>query len=149
MKRQTPSYQGLRPISERASAAARGASRKAKNRCEMALRRALWSAGCRFRTDVRDLPGRPDIVFSKARLVIFCDGDFWHGKDWGERATRLGRGHNSEYWLAKIQRNIERDRQRNERLRNDGWTVLRFWESFWSVFLQARVVPTGPPTANG
>jgi DNA mismatch endonuclease, patch repair protein len=124
-----PSYKGLSPASARASVAARGSSKKTDTRCEVTLRHALWAAGCRYRKNVAELPGRPDVVFSRARLAVFCDGDFWHGRDWESRRQKLGRGTNSEYWLAKIQRNMERDRQNTRRLQEMGWTVLRFWES--------------------
>jgi DNA mismatch endonuclease, patch repair protein len=124
-----PSYKGRHPASARASAAARGSSKKSDTRCEILLRRALWHAGCRYRKDVADLPGRPDIVFPRARLVVFCDGDFWHGKDWQERRSKLARGTNALYWLAKIERNIERDHCHRALLEEAGWAVLRFWES--------------------
>lgn len=124
-----PSYKGLRPASERASAAARGSSRKSDTRCEVKLRSVLWRAGARFRKDVRSLPGRPDIVFPGLRLAVFCDGDFWHGKDWEERRRKLARGSNPSYWIAKIERNRERDRETTRNLEAAGWTVLRFWES--------------------
>ena len=123
------SYKGLRPASPRATLAARGSSKKTDTRCEVALRRALWAAGCRYRKNVPGLPGRPDVVFSGARIVVFCDGDFWHGRDWETRRRKLGHGTNSAYWIAKIQRNIERDRQNTRLLQEMGWTVLRFWES--------------------
>jgi DNA mismatch endonuclease (patch repair protein) len=125
----SPSYKGLKPSSEAASAAARGSSRKEDTGCEVVLRSRLWRAGARFRKNVRNLPGKPDIVFSRPRLAVFCDGDFWHGKDWEERRQRLARGSNSGYWTAKIERNRERDRQHTQELEADGWTVLRFWES--------------------
>jgi len=124
-----PSYKGRAPSSEAASAAARGASKKADTASEMRLRRVLWRAGCRYRTNLGELPGRPDVVFTRARLAVFCDGDFWHGKAWEERRTKLAQGTNADYWLAKIERNMERDARSNERLERDGWTVLRFWES--------------------
>lgn len=123
------SYQNLRPSSERASLAARGSSKKADTRCELLLRRVLWAKGCRYRKNVEDLPGRPDIVFVTARVAIFCDGDFWHGRDWEARRQKLGRGHNPAYWVAKIQRNIERDWQNTKKLLDQGWTVLHIWES--------------------
>lgn len=129
MARTSPSYIGRQPASPRASAAARGASRKTDTAPEVALRRLLWRSGCRYRKDVKALPGRPDIVFSRARLVVFCDGDFWHGKDWEARQVKLRGGSNAEYWLAKIARNVERDRQNDARLTAAGWTVLRVWES--------------------
>jgi DNA mismatch endonuclease (patch repair protein) len=126
---QAPSYRLLQPASSRASAAARGASKKTETTCEVALRRALWASGCRFRKNLRELPGRPDIVFTKAKLAIFCDGDFWHGRDWETRARKLSRGTNSSYWLAKIQSNMERDRLNTKKLEEAGWTVLRLWET--------------------
>ena len=61
--------------------------------------------------------------------MIFVDGDFWHGKDWKKRKIRVKRGHNPDYWVSKIERNIIRDRDRNRKLRAAGWTVLRVWES--------------------
>jgi DNA mismatch endonuclease, patch repair protein len=124
-----PSYKGLRPASPRATAAARGSSRKTDTRCEVALRKTLWAAGCRYRKNVPGLPGRPDVVFPGAKVAVFVDGDFWHGRDWETRQGKLSRGNNPGYWVAKIQRNIERDRQNTGRLQEMGWTVLRFWES--------------------
>ena len=125
----SPRYEGLKPASAAASAAARGASRKADTRCEVKVRSYLWRAGARFRKNVRSLPGKPDIVFSGQRLAVFCDGDFWHGKDWDDRRRRLAAGTNAPYWLAKIERNRQRDRLNQRKLESQGWTVLRFWES--------------------
>jgi len=124
-----PSYKGLRPASPHATAAARGSSRKTDTRCEVTLRKTLWAAGCRYRKNVPGLPGRPDVVFPGAKVAVFVDGDFWHGRDWETRQEKLSRGTNPGYWVAKIQRNIERDRQNTGRLQEMGWTVLRFWES--------------------
>lgn len=67
-------------------------------------------------------------MFRSAGVVVFCDGDFWHGKDWAERREALARGANAEYWIRKIEGNMKRDRHNNEVLRSKGWTVLRFWE---------------------
>jgi len=78
---------------------------------------------------MRELPGTPDIVFTKAKLIIFCDGDFWHGRDWEKRKTKLQSGSNPGYWVKKIGRNMERDREITKLLEASGWTVLRFWES--------------------
>ncbi|NJL29017.1 MAG: very short patch repair endonuclease [Thermoanaerobaculia bacterium] len=125
----TPSYKGLRPSSKRASSIARSASRKTDSRCEVKLRSLLWRAGARFRKNVTALPGVPDIVFPKARVAIFCDGDFWHGRDWDARRQKLERGSNAEYWIAKIERNMERDREHTAQLVALGWTVIRAWES--------------------
>lgn len=124
-----PRYTGLMPASTKASAAARGASRKSNTKPEIALRRALWRAGLRFRRNVTGLPGEPDVVFKGARVIVFCDGNFWHGKDWETRKQKLLRGSNPSYWIAKIERNMQRDRQNVETLENRAWTVLRFWES--------------------
>lgn len=91
---------------------------------ELMLRRALWKAGIRgYRVNAK-LPGKPDIVFKKYKVAIFCDGDFWHGKDFDELKVRL-----TPQWLEKIQKNIERDRRNDELLEKDGWVVLHFWET--------------------
>jgi DNA mismatch endonuclease (patch repair protein) len=125
----TPRYNGLTPGSERASAAARGSSRKTNTQPELVLRKALWRRGLRYRKNVTDLPGGPDIVFSGLRVIVFVDGDFWHGKNWETLKARLKRGHNSEYWIRKIQRNAVRDLEQTHELRATGWIVLRVWES--------------------
>jgi DNA mismatch endonuclease (patch repair protein) len=98
-------------------------------RCELALRRELSRRGLRYRLHYTRLPGRPDIVFPKQRLVIFCDGDFWHGRDLSARLAKLVRGHNATYWVAKVQRNVERDRRQTRTLEESGWVVLRYWET--------------------
>lgn len=68
-------------------------------------------------------------MFPGPRVVVFCDGDFWHGRDLESRLATLERGHNGAYWSAKIRRNVERDRANVARLESDGWLVLRFWET--------------------
>lgn len=93
---------------------------------ECILRKELWARGFRYRKNYKKLIGKPDIVMPKYKLVIFCDSEFWHGKDYHESTDRIGT--NSEYWKQKIKRNIERDKEVNEKLIADGWTVLRFWE---------------------
>jgi DNA mismatch endonuclease, patch repair protein len=128
-QRRTPSFAGLGPASKNASAAARGASRKTDTRCELVLRRELWSRGLRYRLHVAELPGRPDIVFPPERVVVFCDGDFWHGRDLESRIATLSRGHNSTYWVTKVQRNVARDRKNQRTLEAAGWTVVRIWET--------------------
>lgn len=69
------------------------------------------------------------MVFHGPRVVVFCDGDFWHGKDWRQRQDKLRRGANADYWVAKIARNIERDKANRLILESEGWRVLRYWES--------------------
>lgn len=92
------------------------------------MRKALWAAGLRYRLHPTALPGRPDIVISRYRLAIFCDGDFWHGRDWRKRKKKLAQGWNAGYWVAKIARNRERDRTVTSTLRRLGWQVIRVWE---------------------
>jgi DNA mismatch endonuclease (patch repair protein) len=127
--RVTPSYSGLSPSSAKASAAARGASKKKDTLPEVQFRRLLHRAGLRFRKNVKSLSGCPDIVFPRARVAVFCDGDFWHGRNWTVRKAKLRRGANATYWILKIESNIERDLKNQLLLESAGWQVLRFWES--------------------
>lgn len=129
VSRRTPSYADLRPASAAASAAAKASSAKRDTTPELALRRALWARGLRYRVNVQNLPGCPDIVFRRARTVVFCDGDFWHGRRLKSRLATLSKGHNAPYWVAKIRTNVERDRRSNTELRKRGWLVLRYWET--------------------
>jgi DNA mismatch endonuclease (patch repair protein) len=123
-------YEGLAPASAKATRAAQGASSKRNTKPELLLRRALREAGLRgYRIDVPKLPGRPDVVFGQAKVAIFCDGDFWHGRDLEQRLAKLARGHNAPYWVQKISGNVARDRRHDEMLAGDGWKVLRYWES--------------------
>ena len=94
---------------------------------EVKLRKALWKKGYRYRKNVDSLPGKPDIVLTKYKIVIFCDGEFFHGKDWEILRPRLEKSNNSEYWIKKISRNRERDEEINKQLLFQGWTVIRFW----------------------
>ena len=99
---------------------------------ELALRKALFSRGLRFRVNYKKLKGHPDIVFTKAKLVVFVDGDFWHGHNWALRGYKDlddELSHYSKYWADKIRANIARDVTVNQVLENEGWTVIRFWES--------------------
>jgi len=96
---------------------------------ELMLRRALWREGIRYRKNYKSLLGKPDIAITKYRIAIFCDSVFWHGYEWEERNKRIKS--NRDYWIPKIERNMERDRQVNAQLTNDGWIVLRFWE--WEI----------------
>jgi len=94
---------------------------------EIKLRKALWEKGYRYRKNYSALPGKPDIVLVKQRIVIFCDSEFFHGKDWEVLKPRILRGNNPDYWLKKIGRNMERDRENDKVLLYLGWTVIRFW----------------------
>lgn len=94
---------------------------------EVVLRKALWHRGIRYRKNYKELPGTPDIAITKHHIAIFCDSEFFHGKDWEALRLRLENGNNSTYWLRKIQRNMERDAENEKALRYLDWTVLRFW----------------------
>jgi len=94
---------------------------------EMLFRRALWAKGVRYRVDSKTLPGRPDVSIKKYRLAVFIDGEYWHGYNWEERKAKLKT--NREFWIPKIERNMQRDREVNAQLENLGFTVFRFWES--------------------
>lgn len=94
---------------------------------EVLLRKALWKKGYRFRKNYSKLPGKPDIAFTKYKIAIFCDGEFFHGKDWEVLKPRLEQGKNPEYWVKKIQRNIDRDDEKDKELLFQGWTVIHFW----------------------
>lgn len=94
---------------------------------EIMLRKALWHEGIRYRKNYDKLPGKPDIAITKYKIAIFCDGEFFHGKDWEQLQVKLKRSNNSEYWLKKIQRNINRDQEVDQAIRAKGWRVLRFW----------------------
>ena len=96
--------------------------RQTDTELERVVRSRLHSEGLRFRKNLKSLPGAPDIVFMRQRLAVFIDGDFWHGYDFPRLSERL-----SQYWIDKINRNIERDQENEIRLRNLGWHVLRVW----------------------
>lgn len=123
-----PTFRGLTPASSRTSRTMQ-AVRSAGTRAELALRSAVHRRGLRYRLHGGALPGRPDLVFARARLAVFVDGDFWHGRHWAARRRRLQRGENAAYWTAKIESNRRRDRATNLLLRRAGWRVLRFWET--------------------
>lgn len=94
---------------------------------ELELRKALWHKGYRYRKNYKALPGSPDIVLTKYRIAVFCDSEFFHGKDWDKLKARLEKGEKGDYWIKKITRNMERDEDVNKQLMFRGWTVLRFW----------------------
>lgn len=94
---------------------------------EVKLRKALWERGYRYRKNYTALPGKPDIVLTKYRLAIFCDGEFFHGRDWWVLKPKLEKSENGQFWIGKIQRNMERDDEVDKALFFRGWTVIRFW----------------------
>ena len=94
---------------------------------EKKLRKILWQKGFRYRKNYKKLPGTPDIALTKYKIAIFCDGEFFHGKNWEELEKHLKNSNNSEFWISKIKRNIERDEEIDKKLNAMGWTVLRFW----------------------
>lgn len=99
---------------------------------EVSLRKELWHRGLRFRKNVRSLYGKPDIVFSHVKLIVFCDGDFWHGHNWAIRGYGSFEQEIQRYsakWASKIKTNVERDKLITNKLDSDGWHVLRIWES--------------------
>lgn len=115
-----------------------GAVRDRNTTCELLLRRELSRLGLRYRLNVlrfggKKLPGRPDLVFGKRRLVVFVDGDFWHGrillKDGRSALAQQFAVEKRRYWVRKIAGNASRDRKHTLSLRREGWRVIRVWES--------------------
>ncbi|MEY8411621.1 very short patch repair endonuclease [Lachnospiraceae bacterium 62-26] len=101
--------------------------KSSNTKIEVLLRQELWRRGYRYRKNYKGLPGKPDIVLTKYKIAIFCDSEFFHGKDWEVLKPRLEKGDNSQYWINKIARNRERDEEVNKKLLFMGWTVIRFW----------------------
>lgn len=93
---------------------------------ELRFRKALFNAGVRFRVNAKSLPGKPDISNKSKKFVVFVDGDFWHGHNWKERKNQIKS--NRGFWIPKIERNMQRDREVNEQLHRMGYKVFRFWE---------------------
>lgn len=94
---------------------------------EIALRKALWNKGYRYRKNYCLLPGKPDIVLTKYKIAIFCDSEFFHGKDWEVLKPQLEKGKNADFWIKKISKNQQHDDDINKQLQFLGWTVIRFW----------------------
>ena len=92
---------------------------------EQLLRKELWTRGIRYRKNVNRIYGKPDIVFIGKKIAVFCDSEFWHGYNWEERKKDF-KSH-QEFWIPKIERNMERDVEVTTRLESEGWTVFRFW----------------------
>ena len=92
---------------------------------ELLLRKELWRRGLRYRKNVKNIYGKPDIAFIGKKVAVFCDSEFWHGYNWEER--KLDFKSNQDFWIPKIERNIQRDKEVTSKLKADGWAVLRFW----------------------
>lgn len=94
---------------------------------ELKLRKELWRRGYRYRKNYTELPGKPDIVLAKYKIAIFCDSEFFHGKDWEVLKPQLEKGKNADFWIEKISKNQQHDDDINKQLQFLGWTVIRFW----------------------
>ena len=94
---------------------------------ELAFRKALYAAGYRYRVDYKKLIGKPDILLKKYKTAIFIDGEYLHGHNWQERKPKIKT--NRDFWVAKIERNMQRDREVNQELERLGYKVFRFWET--------------------
>lgn len=92
---------------------------------ETILGKALWREGFRYRKNDKTVFGKPDFTLKKYKIAIFADSEFWHGKDWNIRKHE--HKSNIEFWHKKIERNIERDKEVNKKLKYDNWIVIRFW----------------------
>jgi len=101
------------------------AIRSKGSKIENAFSRALWSKGYRFRKNITDVIGKPDISIKKYKIAIFIDSEFWHGKNWSIKKKE--HKSNIQFWQNKIEGNIRRDKTVNKKLKMSGWTVLRFW----------------------
>ena len=100
--------------------------RSTETKAEILFRKKLWKEGIRYRINYKKLPGSPDIVINKKKLVVFIDGEFWHGYNWEVKKTKIKV--NRAFWIPKIERNMQRDIENNILLKEKGFSVLRFWE---------------------
>lgn len=92
---------------------------------EVLLQKELWHRGLRYRKNVRNIYGKPDIAFIGKKIAVFCDSEFFHGFDWEIKSKEIKS--NREFWIPKIEKNIQRDKDVTDKLKKDGWIVLRFW----------------------
>ena len=92
---------------------------------EVMLRKELWRRGLRYQKNSKKVFGKPDIVFLGKKVAVFCDSEFWHGYDWENKKNEIKS--RREFWIPKIERNMQRDVEVTTRLTQEGWTVLRFW----------------------
>jgi len=119
--------------------------RSSDTKPEIFFRKALWKWGIRYRKNVRGLFGTPDIAIKKYKIVIFIDGDFWHGNDWKSRhfsSQEALLSSYSDFWQKKIRRNIARDIEVNKYYKKICWTVLRFWTSETEKNLNKCIIKT-------
>lgn len=95
------------------------------SKIEVMLQKELWHRGLRYRKNAKQIYGKPDIVFIGKKVAVFCDSEFFHGYDWKHKQLEI-KSHR-DFWIPKIERNMQRDIEVNEKLKSDGWTVIRFW----------------------
>lgn len=95
------------------------------SKIEIMLQKELWHRGLRYRKNAVNVYGKPDIVFIGEKVAVFCDSEFFHGYDWENKRNEIKS--NRDFWLPKIERNIQRDIEVTEKLKSEGWTVIRFW----------------------
>lgn len=124
----SPKYDSFTPSSA-LSSLIKSRNKSKNTRAELILRHHVWNLGLRYRLHVKDLPGKPDLVFHSAKVVVFCDGDFWHGRNWKKLKKDLKYRKNAQYWIQKIETNIKRDIIQTKALQRIGWYVVRCWET--------------------
>lgn len=95
------------------------------SKIEIMLQKELWHRGLRYQKNATNVYGKPDIVFIGKKVAVFCDSEFFHGYDWKNKQNEIKS--NRDFWLPKIERNIQRDFEVTEKLKSEGWTVIRFW----------------------
>ena len=95
------------------------------SKIETMLQKELWHRGLRYRKNAKQVYGKPDIAFIGKKIAVFCDSEFFHGYDWENKQKEIKS--NRDFWIPKIERNIQRDAEVNKKLQADGWIVIRFW----------------------
>lgn len=95
------------------------------SKIETMLQKELWHGGLRYRKNAKAVYGKPDIAFIGKKVAVFCDSEFFHGYDWENKNKEIKS--NRDFWIPKIEKNMQRDREVTEKLTSEGWIVLRFW----------------------